>query len=301
MFPAFQDKLTELGAGAATPVPDTAKVFSPFEASLLMVMLPATSPAAAGSKLTFRVAVCDGARISPLDNPLTFRPAPERITFEMVTFEPPTFDTVMVFEALLPTFSFPKAMLAGLIVSCPGVTTGATGVVTGAEVVTGALTGAVVEVLEGTLPPTGVSNTDYVLYWLEFWCLLFTGGGDIGPFAYYLQGIVGTSLLKLIVLAVGFGLLYAFARRRIDVNLFSLGALNADWLTRAYVAASLPVAAWRRRWALPRDQRVITGAHRALGSSRGTGTRSRQFSLSGRGRLVRRSRASRPVHRAKDR
>jgi hypothetical protein len=86
------------------------------------------------------------------------------------------------------------------------------------------------------------------------------GGGDVSPFAYYLQGIVGTSLLKLIVLAVGFGLLYTFARRRIDVNLFSLGALNADWLTRAYVAASLPVAAWRRRWALPRDPRVITGA-----------------------------------------
>jgi hypothetical protein len=86
------------------------------------------------------------------------------------------------------------------------------------------------------------------------------GGDESGPFAYYVQGIVGTSFLKLFVLAVILAVLYVLARRRIDVNLFSLGAIDADWLARAYVAASVPAAAWRPRWGLPRDQRVITGA-----------------------------------------
>ncbi len=83
---------------------------------------------------------------------------------------------------------------------------------------------------------------------------------DIGPFAYYLRGIEGTSILALALLAAGSGILYALARRLIDVNLFTLGAVESDRLTRCYLAASRPIAAWRRRWSSPRDQRVIVGA-----------------------------------------
>ena len=86
------------------------------------------------------------------------------------------------------------------------------------------------------------------------------GGDDAGPFAYYLQGIEGTSVPTLLLIALVFGILYALARRLVDANLFSLDALEASRLTRCYLAASRPIAAWRARWSRPRDQRVIVGA-----------------------------------------
>ena len=70
-------------------------------------------------------------------------------------------------------------------------------------------------------------------------------GDDVGPFAYYLRGIDGTSILTLLGIALGFGVLHALARRLIDVNLFSLCALEADRLTRCYLGASRPISAWR--------------------------------------------------------
>jgi hypothetical protein len=85
-------------------------------------------------------------------------------------------------------------------------------------------------------------------------------GDDLGPFAYYLRGVEGSSVVTLLVVTAGFGLLYALARRAIDVNLFALSALDADRLTACYVDASRRVSAWRWRWAPPRDQRVPVGA-----------------------------------------
>jgi len=86
------------------------------------------------------------------------------------------------------------------------------------------------------------------------------GGDDDGPFAYYLRGIEGSSILTLLVIATGFGILYGLARRLIDVNLFSLCALDAGRLTRCYLGASRPITAWRERWSQSRDQRVRVGA-----------------------------------------
>jgi len=86
------------------------------------------------------------------------------------------------------------------------------------------------------------------------------GGDDDGPFAYYLRGIEGTSILTLLLFAIGIGILYALARRLIDVNLFSLDALDAARLTRCYLGASRPIPAWRERWSQPRDQRESVGA-----------------------------------------
>ena len=86
------------------------------------------------------------------------------------------------------------------------------------------------------------------------------GGDDQGPFAYYLQGIEGTRVATVLFLIVGFGVLNALARGLIDVNLFSLDALKAGWLSRRYLGASRPIPAWRARWSEPRDQRVSTGA-----------------------------------------
>ncbi|MGO9465422.1 MAG: hypothetical protein ACLQIB_24735 [Isosphaeraceae bacterium] len=86
------------------------------------------------------------------------------------------------------------------------------------------------------------------------------GGDDDGPFAYYLRGIEGTSILTLLMIALGAGILGTLARRLIDVNLFSLDALDAARLTRAHLGASRPIAAWQRRWSQPRDERESVGA-----------------------------------------
>jgi hypothetical protein len=85
------------------------------------------------------------------------------------------------------------------------------------------------------------------------------GGDDDGPFAYYLRGLAGTSTITLIGIAVVFGLLRALTRP-IDLGLFSLCALDSERLTRCYLGASRPVAAWRERWSQPRDQRASVGA-----------------------------------------
>ena len=86
------------------------------------------------------------------------------------------------------------------------------------------------------------------------------GGDDAGPFGYYLRGMDGTSILTLVMIAIGAGILHALARRHVDVNLFSLSALDTSRLTRCYLGASRPNAAWRARWSQPRDQRVNVGA-----------------------------------------
>jgi hypothetical protein len=83
---------------------------------------------------------------------------------------------------------------------------------------------------------------------------------DSGPFAYYLQGLLGTSIPTLLGIGLCFGILCYLTRRLIDVNLFSLSTLDADRLTLWYIAASRPIAALHARWSQPRDQRVSTGA-----------------------------------------
>ena len=47
--------------------------------------------------------------------PLALKPAPEVLTAEMVTLEFPVFVTVTFCELLLPTFTFPKLRLEGLM------------------------------------------------------------------------------------------------------------------------------------------------------------------------------------------
>ena len=64
----------------------------------------------------------------------------------------------------------------------------------------------------------------------------------------------------MLFLVVGFGVLYGWRDGSIDVNLFSLGALKAGWLSRRYLGASRPIPAWRRGGRNRAHQRVGTGA-----------------------------------------
>ena len=91
-----------------------------FAALLVMVTLPVTPPVAAGAKTTFKVAVCPGVRISPLDRPLTLKPAPKKTTLEMVILEVPELVNVTFWLLLVPTLTLPKLKVEALAVSCPG-------------------------------------------------------------------------------------------------------------------------------------------------------------------------------------
>ncbi len=90
---------------------------------------------------------------------------------------------------------------------------------------------------------------------------LFAPHGDIvGPFAYYLEGVKHASIAAIVGLLVGSGILFTMARRLIDVNLFSLHAMYANRLTRAYLGASRAREDWPRRWQGRHDPRVEAGA-----------------------------------------
>ena len=88
-----------------------------FVAVLDTVTLPVTVPVAAGANVTFRVAVCPAVRIVPEGTPLTEKPAPEMLVFEMVIPDAPALVSVTVFVLLPATVTFPKAKDAWLRLS----------------------------------------------------------------------------------------------------------------------------------------------------------------------------------------
>lgn len=59
--------------------------------------------------------------IWPLETPLSLNPAPEMLTLETVTLEPPELVSVVESVSLLPTFTLPKLRLEELKLKVPGV------------------------------------------------------------------------------------------------------------------------------------------------------------------------------------
>jgi len=111
---------TQIGndaAGGWTPVPARDMTVGEFVALLVTDALPVTLPVAAGANITFRVAVFAGARTVPADTPLGLKPAPELLTFEIVTSELPEFVSVTASVLLAVVFMFPKLKLVGLALS----------------------------------------------------------------------------------------------------------------------------------------------------------------------------------------
>ena len=92
-------------------------------------------------------------------------------------------------------------------------------------------------------------------------------GDDLTPFGYYLEGVRGTSVWMILLLAFGFGGLAFVGSKLIDVNLFSLNSMYANRLIRCYLGASRRMENWHKRWVeVPRDMTV--NAVRAVGQSR---------------------------------
>ena len=55
--------------------------------------------------------------MSPVEIPFTLKPAPEIVTLEMLTLEPPELVSVTDCVLLLPTFTFPKVRLEAVELS----------------------------------------------------------------------------------------------------------------------------------------------------------------------------------------
>ena len=92
-------------------------MFGDDSAVLVIVTLPVTLPEAAGANVTFIVTDAPGLRMSPVEIPFTLKPAPEIVTLEMLTLEPPELVSATDCVLLLPTFTFPKLTLEALELS----------------------------------------------------------------------------------------------------------------------------------------------------------------------------------------
>jgi hypothetical protein len=96
------------------PVPDKPIVAGEFVASLEIVTAPFTAPAAAGANCTVTVTDWFGVSISPEVTPLAVNPAPETLTFDIVTLALPLLVSATLSELLLPSFTLPKLKLVVL-------------------------------------------------------------------------------------------------------------------------------------------------------------------------------------------
>jgi hypothetical protein len=123
-FPtATPPKLKVTGLGVicpwvtAVPVSGTASVG--FVAVELIVSVPLITPALAGANLTLKVAVCPLVTVAGKVGPVKLNPLPEAEALEIVTLEPPVFETVTAFDWLFPIVTVPKFTLLGLEVRDP--------------------------------------------------------------------------------------------------------------------------------------------------------------------------------------
>jgi hypothetical protein len=86
-------------------------------ALLATITPPVKLPVEVGAKVTFRAAVCPGARIVPEGTLLALKPAPVVLTREIVTLELPEFVRVTSRVLVAPVSILPKLKLAGLVLS----------------------------------------------------------------------------------------------------------------------------------------------------------------------------------------
>jgi len=102
----------------ATPVPPKGIVSGELGALLTSATDPDTPPELDGVKTTLNVAVFPPATVNGALNPEVLKPVPVTAACEIVRLALPPFETVMVWELLLPTTTLPKAALDGAAAIC---------------------------------------------------------------------------------------------------------------------------------------------------------------------------------------
>jgi hypothetical protein len=108
---AVQDRFT-----AWIPVPDSASLAGEFVALLVKESLPLTLPAPLGAKVTLKPAFCPADKVRGREGPLTLKPFPFTVSWEMVTLPVPVLVRITGSVLLLPSTTLPKLVLAGLAV-----------------------------------------------------------------------------------------------------------------------------------------------------------------------------------------
>lgn len=103
-------------ADVCVPAPESAIVAGEFVALLSTVTVPDELPVDTGANVASSVADCPGARIKPVETPLSEKCAPEMLTFDNVTFEFPAIVRVTLRALLFPTSTFPKLKLEAFVV-----------------------------------------------------------------------------------------------------------------------------------------------------------------------------------------
>ena len=100
-----------------TPLPESVMVAGELVAVLTTVTVPLTLPDAAGANTTLKAALCPAASVTGGIRPVVLNPAPETLTWEMLTLELPMLVSLTVCVLLVPTNTLPKLKLVGLAVS----------------------------------------------------------------------------------------------------------------------------------------------------------------------------------------
>jgi hypothetical protein len=186
----FQVSATE-GAPDCAPVPEREIVAGEFVASLVTVTLPEMSPVPDGANVTFRVAICPGVKIRPDETPLTVYPAPEMVTFEIVTLELPPLVKITGSTLLLPILTLEKLRLVLLAlrmsVAAPG---------GGVPCWLAAVLGALVTPVQPEIDRIAKSKTARVAAGTAFW------PGECVGAALFQAPLNPSLIVKLFILAI---------------------------------------------------------------------------------------------------
>ncbi len=111
-------KLEGLGVSAASvPLPVREATVGVLYALLLIATLPDALPAAVGANCALKVLDCPGARENGKVNPLMPKPAPVTPPCEILKLAVPELVKVTVWALAVPTATFPKLTLLGVIES----------------------------------------------------------------------------------------------------------------------------------------------------------------------------------------
>lgn len=119
LFPTFtlpKDSVVGLAPRttvAAVPVPLREIAVGEVGTFVLNEMLPVALPAEAGAKTALKVMVAFGARVCAT-KPVTLKPVPVTVSDETTRLTVPVFLSVIVWELLVPSATFPKAALEGV-------------------------------------------------------------------------------------------------------------------------------------------------------------------------------------------
>ena len=96
------------------PVPARATLTEASDAFELSESIALVAPAVVGAKITDILLLVPAARVYGKDIPLALKPVPLMLAAEIVTLDPPEFDSVNACVWLLPTITLPRYMLEEL-------------------------------------------------------------------------------------------------------------------------------------------------------------------------------------------